>query len=404
MNYKETTEWMFGQLPMYQNQGAKAYKADLTNTLALVNHLNNPQKYFKSVHVAGTNGKGSVSSMLASILQEAGYKVGLFTSPHFKDFRERIKINGNEIKEQFVVDFVEKNKDFFDANSLSFFEMTTGMAFSYFAKEKVDVAIIEVGLGGRLDSTNVIDPLVSVITNIGFDHKQFLGNTLGRIAYEKAGIIKHRTPVVVGETIEETKTVFRTIAKLNSSELHIAENINFPDYKCELKGDYQKKNLKTVLTVVSLLQVHFSISKKDVERGLLNVSKNTGLKGRWQVLNEKPFVVCDTAHNEHGLRLVLEQLVGLKYNTLHIVLGVVNDKDLDEILPLFPKVAKYYFCSPNLSRGLDEEVLEKKAEVFGLKGKKFNSVRKAYENALQNAGNEDVVFIGGSTFTVAEVV
>ena len=404
MNYKETTEWMFGQLPMYQNQGAKAYKADLTNTLALVNHLNNPQKYFKSVHVAGTNGKGSVSSMLASILQEAGYKVGLFTSPHFKDFRERIKINGNEIKEQFVVDFVHKNKDFFEANSLSFFEMTTGMAFSYFAKEKVDVAIIEVGLGGRLDSTNVIDPLVSVITNIGFDHKQFLGNTLGRIAYEKAGIIKHRTPVVVGETIEETKTVFRTIAKLNSSELHIAENINFPDYKCELQGDYQKKNLKTVLTVVSLLQVHFSISKKDVERGLLNVSKNTGLKGRWQVLNGKPFVVCDTAHNEHGLKLVLEQLVGLKYNSLHIVLGVVNDKDLDEILPLFPKDAKYYFCSPNVSRGLDVDVLEEKAEVFGLKGKKFKSVIKAYENALQNAGNEDVVFIGGSTFTVAEVV
>lgn len=404
MNYKETTEWMFGQLPMYQNQGAKAYKADLTNTLALVNHLNNPQKYFKSVHVAGTNGKGSVSSMLASILQEAGYKVGLFTSPHFKDFRERIKINGNEIKEQFVVDFVEKNKDFFVANSLSFFEMTTGMAFSYFAKEKVDVAIIEVGLGGRLDSTNVIDPLVSVITNIGFDHKQFLGNTLGRIAYEKAGIIKHRTPVVVGETIEETKTVFRTIAKLNSSELHIAENINFPDYKCELQGDYQKKNLKTVLTVVSLLQVHFSISKKDIEKGLLNVSKNTGLKGRWQVLNEKPFVVCDTAHNEHGLKLVLEQLVGLKYNSLHIVLGVVNDKDLDEILPLFPKDAKYYFCSPNVSRGLDVEILEKKAEVFELKGKKFKSVIKAYENALQNAGNEDVVFIGGSTFTVAEVV
>ncbi len=404
MNYKETTEWMFGQLPMYQNQGAKAYKADLTNTLALVNHLNNPQKYFKSVHVAGTNGKGSVSSMLASILQEAGYKVGLFTSPHFKDFRERIKINGNEIKEQFVVDYVEKNKDFFVANSLSFFEMTTGMAFSYFAKEKVDVAIIEVGLGGRLDSTNVIDPLVSVITNIGFDHKQFLGNTLGRIAYEKAGIIKHRTPVVVGETIEETKTVFRTIAKLNSSELHIAENINFPDFKCELQGDYQKKNLKTVLTVVSLLQVHFSISKKDIEKGLLNVSKNTGLKGRWQVLNEKPFVVCDTAHNEHGLKLVLEQLVGLKYNTLHIVLGVVNDKDLDEILPLFPKDAKYYFCSPNVSRGLDVDVLEEKAEVFGLKGKKFKSVIKAYENALQNAGNEDVVFIGGSTFTVAEVV
>ena len=404
MNYKETTTWLFSRLPMYQTQGAKAYKADLSNTLVLINHLNNPQKYFKSVHVAGTNGKGSVSSMLASILQEAGYKVGLFTSPHFKDYRERIRINGKEIEEQFVVDFVDKNKTFFEENELSFFEMTTGLAFSYFAKQNVDIAIIEVGLGGRLDSTNVISPLVSVITNIGFDHKQFLGNTLGKIAYEKAGIIKPHTPVVIGETNLDTKPIFVTIAKLNKAEVHYAETKDFPVYECELKGDYQKHNIKTVLTVISLLQVHFSISKKNIEKGLLHVSRNSGLKGRWQVLSEKPFVVCDTAHNEHGLRIVVEQLKALKYKTLHIVIGVVNDKDLEEILPLFPKKAIYYFCSPNVSRGLDVKVLQAKAKDFNLNGKIYSSVAEAYKKAMQNADKEDVVFIGGSTFTVAEVI
>lgn len=404
MNYKETTEWLFSRLPMYQLQGAKAYKADLSNTLELVNHLNNPQKYFKSVHIAGTNGKGSVSSMLASVLQEAGYKVGLYTSPHFKDYRERIRINGREIEEQFVVDFVSKNKEFFENKELSFFEMTTGLAFSYFAKEKVDIAIIEVGLGGRLDSTNVIEPLVSVITNIGFDHKQFLGDTLGKIAYEKSGIIKPHTPVVIGETNLDTKPIFVTIAKLNKAEVHYAETKDFPDYDCELKGDYQKHNIKTALTVISLLQVYFSIDKEDIEKGLLNITKNTGLKGRWQVLKKKPFVVCDTAHNEHGLRIVINQILGLKYKNLHIVFGVVNDKDLDEILPLFPKNATYYFCSPNIARGLEAEQLMKKCKKFGLIGSKFTSVNEAYSNAMQNADKEDVVFIGGSTFTVAEVV
>lgn len=404
MNYKETTEWMFGQLPMYQNQGAKAYKADLTNTLALVNHLNNPQKYFKSVHVAGTNGKGSVSSMLASILQEAGYKVGLFTSPHLKDYRERIRINGHKIEESFVVHFVKNNKLFFEEKELSFFEMTTGMAFSYFHEKKVDIAIIEVGMGGRLDSTNVIEPLLSIITNIGFDHKQFLGDTLGRIAYEKAGIIKHRTPVIIGETIEETKTVFRTIAKLNNSELFLAQSMDFPEYDCELKGNYQKQNIKTVLTAISLLQVHFQISIENIKNGLVNISKNTGLSGRWQILQKKPLVICDTAHNEHGLRLVVDQLIKTKHDSLHIVLGFVNDKDLDDILPIFPREAKYYFCKPNISRGLSAASLMNKAQQFNLIGTSYGSVNEAYNSALHAALKDDVVFVGGSTFTVAEVI
>lgn len=404
MNYQETTDWLFHQLPMYQAKGAVAYKADLSNTLALCNHLNNPQKYFKSIHVAGTNGKGSVSSMLASILQEAGYKVGLFTSPHLKDFRERIKINGHVIDKNFVVDFVAENKSFFEENSLSFFEMTTGLAFEYFAKEKVDIAIIETGLGGRLDSTNVIEPLVSVITNIGFDHKQFLGDSLGRIAYEKAGIIKHRVPAVVGETTEETKTVFRTIAKLNSAELHLAENKDFPKYECDLKGDYQQQNIKTVLTVVSLLQIHFSISKKNIEKGLKNVVRNTGLLGRWQILNEKPLVVCDTAHNEHGLKVVMNQIKAIHCDQLHIVLGVVNDKDLSEILPLFPKKAIYYFCKPDVLRGLDKDILKMKAQEFGLFGKAYNSVSKAYQEALKKAKENDFIYVGGSTFVVAEII
>lgn len=303
-----------------------------------------------------------------------------------------------------MIDFVADNKSFFEASALSFFEMTTGLAFSYFAKEKVDVAIIETGLGGRLDSTNVIEPLVSVITNIGFDHKQFLGDSLGRIAYEKAGIMKHRVPVVIGETTEETKTVFRTIAKLNSAELHLAENKDFPSYDCDLKGDYQQQNIKTVLTVVSLLQVHYSISKKNIENGLLHVVANTGLLGRWQVLNGKPFVVCDTAHNEHGLKIVINQIKKIKFNQLHVVLGVVNDKDLSEILPLFPKAAIYYFCKPGVSRGLDATVLKEKALEFGLTGNTYNSVSEAYEAALSKAKDNDFVYVGGSTFVVAEII
>ena len=404
MNYSETTEWLFSRLPMYQKKGAKAYKADLNNTLALVNHLNNPQKYFKSVHVAGTNGKGSVSSMLASILQEAGYKVGLFTSPHLKDYRERIKINGKFLEKKFVTNFVAENKEFFEENELSFFEMTTGLAFAYFAEQEVDIAIIEVGLGGRLDSTNVINPLLSVITNISFDHKQFLGDSLGKIAYEKAGVIKPHTPVVIGEVDVETKPIFVTIAKLNKAEVHYAERMSFPTYECELKGNYQQKNIVTTLTAVSLLQKHFSISNKNIEDGLLKIVENTGLQGRWQILKENPLVICDTAHNAEGLKYVIEQLKNLKFKDLHIVLGIVNDKDLNEILPLFPKNAKYYFCSPDSERALQAEELQKVAKKFKLTGESYKSVNEAFKSAGKLANKEDLIFVGGSTFTVAEVI
>ena len=404
MNYKETTEWMFSQLPMFQMQGAAAYKEDLTNALLLVNHLKNPEKTFKTIHVAGTNGKGSTSSMLASILQESGYKVGLYTSPHLKDFRERVRINGEMISEAFVVDFVAENKAFFEANELSFFEMTVGLAFDYFAKEAVDVALIEVGMGGRLDATNVIKPLISVITNIGFDHTQFLGSSLEAIAGEKAGIIKQNTPVVIGEYTEETKPVFESIAAKKHAPIYFAQEYPEVVYDCDLLGDYQVHNKKTALLAINLLKAIFDITEDNIKAGFKNVVLNTGLLGRWQVLQEKPMVVCDTAHNSHGLKIVLNQIPKQKFKKLHIVLGVVNDKDLASILPLFPTNATYYFCKPNVSRGLDAEILCKKAAEFGLNGEVFVSVSAAYNSALKNAGLNDFIYIGGSTFVVAEIV
>ena len=404
MTYQETTAWLFSQLPMFQMQGASAYKKDLTNTLLLVEHLQHPESIFKSIHVAGTNGKGSTSSMIASILQEAGYKVGLYTSPHLKDFRERIRINGEMISEDFVVDFVAQNKSFFEANQLSFFEMTVGLAFDYFAKEQVDVAVIEVGMGGRLDSTNVITPLVSVITNIGFDHTQFLGDTLPKIAAEKAGIIKSNIPVVIGEYSEETKLVFTAKAKLENAPIYFAQDNPEVTFECALLGDYQVHNKKTVLQAIELLQSQFDIDEKHIKLGLKNVIQNTGLLGRWQILKQKPFAVCDTAHNSHGLKIVLNQIQKHSFETLHIVLGVVNDKDLDSILPLFPKSAKYYFCKPNVPRGLDAEILKQKAIDFSLFGKVFNSVSEAYGEAVNSAKDSDFIYIGGSTFVVAEIV
>ncbi|MCW1149205.1 bifunctional folylpolyglutamate synthase/dihydrofolate synthase [Flavobacterium lacisediminis] len=404
MNYQETTTWLFNQLPMFQMQGASAYKKDLTNTLLLVEHLQHPEIKFKSIHVAGTNGKGSTSSMLASILQEAGYKVGLYTSPHLKDFRERIRINGEMISEAFVVDFVAQNKSFFEANQLSFFEMTVGLAFDYFAKEQVDVAVIEVGMGGRLDSTNVISPLVSVITNIGFDHTQFLGDTLPKIAAEKAGIIKSNIPVVIGEYSEETKPVFVAKAKFESASIYFAQDNSEVTYECVLLGDYQMHNKKTVLQTIKLLQSQFNIEENHIKLGLKNVIQNTGLLGRWQILKQKPFTVCDTAHNSHGLKIVLNQIQKHQFKTLHVVLGVVNDKDLDSILPLFPKNANYYFCKPNVPRGLEPQILQKKATEFGLYGEVFNSVSEAYEEAINLAKDSDFIYIGGSTFVVAEIV
>ena len=406
MNYQETTEWMFKQLPMYQLQGASAYKKDLTNTHLLINHLGNPHQDLKCIHVAGTNGKGSTSHMLASVLQEAGYKVGLYTSPHLKDFRERIKTNEIPITEDFVCDFINSNKTFFEANDISFFEMSVGLAFDYFAKEKIDIAIIEVGMGGRLDATNIITPLVSVITNIGLDHTQFLGNTLELIAAEKAGIIKTEIPVIIGEYIPETKAVFLAKAKENHAEIYFASDLISDNLPSDLIGDYQIHNKKTVLQTIKILneQTNFNISQKNIESGLLNVVKNTGLLGRWQQLGESPKVICDTAHNKNGLEIVLNQIQKEKFNQLHIVLGVVNDKDLDEILPLFPKNAIYYFCKPNIPRGLEASILEKKANQFGLTGKTYHSVSEAYKQAQESAAANDFIYIGGSTFVVAEIL
>ena len=406
MNYQETINWMFNQLPMYQLQGASAYKKDLTNAYLLANHLGNPEKNLKCIHVAGTNGKGSTSHMLASIFQEAGYTVGLYTSPHLKDYRERIKINGEEISEDFVCEFINKNKAFFEANDMSFFEMTVGLAFDYFAKEKVDIAIIEVGMGGRLDATNIITPLVSVITNIGLDHTQFLGNTLEAIAFEKAGIIKSGIPVVIGEYTNETRPVFESKAKENNSEIYFASDLIHERFPSDLIGDYQVHNKKTVLQTIAIInyQKDFKIYETDIKSGLLNVVKNTKLQGRWQQLGEFPKIICDTAHNKNGLEIVMKQIQKEKYDTLHIVLGVVNDKDLDEVLPLFPTNAIYYFCKPNIPRGFDAKILQEKAAGFNLKGEVFNSVSDSYTAALQNASKSDFIYIGGSTFVVAEIL
>ena len=390
---------------MYQRIGAAAYKVDVSNTLKLMAHLKDPQNSFKTVHVAGTNGKGSTSHMLASVLQDAGYKVGLYTSPHLKDFRERIKLNGKMMPEQKVVDFIESHRSFFEENQLSFFEMTVGLAFDYFKNEKVDIAIIEVGLGGRLDSTNVINPEVSVITNIGLDHTQFLGTTLAEIASEKAGIIKSKIPVVIGEAKPETTAVFIDKARKEKSPILFVEEEELPEFKTDLLGNYQIKNYKTAHATLGVLkQKGWGISNKNIENGFLNVAKNTGLQGRWQLLNKSPKVICDTAHNIEGLSLVLNQLKKEDFDQMHIVLGVVADKNLDAILPLFPKNAIYYFCKPAVIRGLAEAKLQQKARAYELIGTSYVSVSEAYKSAMTAAKTKDLIFIGGSTFVVAEVL
>ncbi|RKE91014.1 bifunctional folylpolyglutamate synthase/dihydrofolate synthase [Ichthyenterobacterium magnum] len=405
MNYQDTINWMFKQLPMYQNQGKTAYKKDLSNTLLLANYLKNPENTFKSIHVAGTNGKGSTSHMLASILQEVGYKVGLYTSPHLKDFRERIKINGKEVSKQFVMGFIKKHKTFFESHSLSFFEMTVGMAFDYFSKKKVDIAIIEVGLGGRLDSTNIISPEVSVITNIGLDHTQFLGNTLKAIAYEKGGIIKKSIPVVIGETQKETEAIFKNLAKENVSQIYFADQLITKDYKSDLKGGYQKNNSKTAVQTIKVLNKKgFKVLKHHIIEGLTSVSKNTGLKGRWQILHNNPKVICDTAHNKEGLLYTMHQLKEQVYNELHIVIGFVNDKNLEDLLSLFPSEAKYYFCKANINRGLGVIELQKMFSSKGIKGKAYNSVNEAFKDAKEQAKDDDLIYVGGSTFVVAEII
>ncbi len=406
MNYQETVNWMFNQLPMYQSVGKSAYKEDLTNTILLSNYLGNPERKLKCIHVAGTNGKGSTSHLLASILQEAGYNVGLYTSPHLKDYRERIKINRDEISEDFVVDFISKHKKFFEENELSFFEMTVGLAFDYFKKSNVDIAIIEVGMGGRLDSTNIITPLISVITNIGLDHTQFLGNTLSLIANEKAGIIKQNIPVIIGEYLEETKPVFIAKANENNSDIYLASDLIEENYPTVLLGDYQISNVKTVLQTIKVLQSQnkYIVSEENIKNGLMKVIKNTNLQGRWQQLQQNPIVICDTAHNKHGLEIVLKQIQKQQFDQLHFVFGVVNDKDLDSILALFPKNAIYYFCKPNIPRGLDATILQEKCLEFELIGSLNNSVAEAYANALKKSKPADMIFIGGSTFVVAEIL
>ncbi len=396
---------MFQQLPMYQKQGKSAFKKDLINILKLTEHLNNPQQRFKTIHVGGTNGKGSTSHMLASIFQEAGYKVGLYTSPHLKDFRERIKVNGVMIRKNCVINFIKRNKTFLAANQLSFFEMTVGLAFEHFAKQHVDIAIIEVGLGGRLDSTNIILPELSIITNISKDHTQMLGNTIAKIAFEKAGIIKANTPVVIGEFTPETKTIFQEKALKTTSPIYYVNQQQENTFTTDLLGDYQQKNINTTVQAITILKNKFSkITNTSIQKGLQNVVKNTGLKGRWQILNKEPLTICDTAHNEAGLKLVIEQLKKQQYNNLHLVLGFVNDKNVTVILKLFPQDAFYYFAKPAIPRGMDTEKLAKLGEKQHLNYKVFSSVSKALLAATKKATKNDVIFIGGSTFVVAEVV
>ncbi len=403
MTYKETLDWMFAQLPVYQQKGKAAFNGKLDNILAFSAHLGNPETRFKSIHVAGTNGKGSSSHMLASILQEAGYKVGLYTSPHLKDFRERIRINGKTIGKKQVVKFIKKNKVFLEENKLSFFEMSVGMAFDYFGQKKVDIAIIEVGLGGRLDSTNIITPEVSLITNIGMDHLDMLGDTLEKIAQEKAGIIKENIPVVISEYQEEIAETFIATAKSKNAKILFAEQVIDRQYRSSLQGNYQSKNIKGVVAVLKELK-GFKVKKKHIKRGLKKVIKNTGIMGRWQILGKSPLVICDTAHNKEGLAYIMAQLGQQKFDRLHLVLGFVEDKDLDAILPLFPKNALYYFCSPAVMRGLEVQVLVKKANDLGLEGAPYDSVKSALKRAKKRASKKDLIYLGGSNFTVAEVL
>ena len=404
MNYQQTLSWMFNRLPMFQTQGKNALNNKLDNILTFTSALGNPQTKFKSLHIAGTNGKGSSSSMLASILQEAGYKVGLYTSPHLKDFRERIKIDGKEIPESYVVNFISENKSFLEKHSLSFFEMTVGMAFSYFAEEKVDIAVIEVGLGGRFDSTNIIIPEVSLITNISKDHTDILGDTLPKIAFEKAGIIKQNVPIVISEYQEETAPVFTARAKEMKAPIIFANHIE-TSLTTDLQGAYQEKNIKGVIAVTELL-IHqgWDITPENIAQGLLHVVHNTNLKGRWQTLDSYPTIVCDTGHNVGGLTYVMEQLKKQTYTHLHIVVGFVKEKDVNSVLELFPKEATYYFCSPAIARGLNVDTLKEIATAKGLQGERYSSVAEALNAAKTQALPTDFIFVGGSTFVVAEVV
>ncbi len=428
MNYNQTLDYLFSRLPMYQRVGAAAYKADLKNTIAICKVLGNPQTGLKCIHVAGTNGKGSTSHMLAAVLQKAGYKVGLYTSPHLIDFRERVKVNGKLISKDYIVEFVEKYKTKLENIEPSFFEWSVGLAFDYFVHEEVDVAIMEVGLGGRLDSTNVINPVVSIITNISFDHMNLLGDTLQKIAMEKAGIIKARKPVVVSQYQPQISQIFSDKARELKAPIQFAskdykvieykkENNNLlvtvlskknnetKTYQLDLTGTYQVKNLVGVIAALNVIVENgFIINDDDINNGLANVIKLTGLNGRWQTISEDPLVICDAGHNEDGIKEVIENLKTYSYKQLHFVLGVVNDKDVSSILKLLPKDATYYFAKASVPRALPENELKMKAEEFGLKGNIFSNVKEALEAAKSNYKNGDLIFVGGSTFVVADAL
>ena len=430
MTYAETLDYLFNALPMFQRVGASAYKADLTNTISLCEHLGNPQETFKTIHVAGTNGKGSTSHALASVFQAAGYKTGLYTSPHLKSFTERIRIDGKEITEEDVVEFVANNRVFLDQLQPSFFEMTVGMAFWYFAKESVDIAVIEVGMGGRLDSTNVIHPELCVITTIGFDHTQFLGNTLPLIAGEKAGIIKQGVPVVISQTQKETQEVFSQLAAAKQAAIVFADqlwevtklpesenpNIQQPanfkvrssdgefTMKFDLNGDYQRFNLPGILEAVKQLRNQgWNLSDTALQVGLESISMQTGLKGRWQLLQVNPIILADTGHNEAGIGEVVNQLKKYSYSKLWMVIGMVNDKDISKVLDLLPKEANYIFCQASIPRAMDAHELARKGNEKGLIGQVIPTVTEALEFARKNAASDDLIFVGGSTFVVAEI-
>jgi len=433
MTYSETTDYLFNCLPMFHRIGAAAYKANLDTTIKLDEYFNHPHTKFKTIHVAGTNGKGSTSHIIASILQSEGYKVGLYTSPHLTDFRERIKINGEEISKQEVVNFVEKHKSVFDEFHPSFFEMTVALAFDYFARQNVDIAVVEVGLGGRLDSTNIISPLLSVITNIGFDHTEFLGNTIAKIAAEKAGIIKHKTPVVIGEWNDESAPIFESKVKNEKAEIIFAsqcfnanavkQNGAYQEFEIEvlnsdfnkfdkqkiqidLLGYYQQKNVITALAAIATLQKNNILKIKDdtIFSGFSCAAKQTGLRGRWQIISENPITICDTGHNSHGLNLSMAQLKSIKYNKLFFIFGMVGDKDLDSVLELLPHDAFYIFTNANLPRAIPAADLMKRCSSVNLRGEVVVDVKNALSRAKELAQKNDLIFVGGSTYVVAEII
>ncbi len=427
MTYEESLDYLFSKLPMFQRIGPPAFKKSLNRTVALMEQLGNPHQRFKSIHIAGTNGKGSVAHMLAAILQAAGYKVGLHTSPHYRDFRERIKLNGQMVSKSYVQDFVNQHQGLMEQLQPSFFELSVGMAFCYFAEQQVNVAVVETGLGGRLDSTNVLTPLLSIITNISYDHQQFLGDTLPEIAGEKAGIIKPGVPVVIGETQPETREVFIKKAEATGSEICFADQVfeverisvdgegqtfsvswtntgSWPTIRLSVSGSYQQQNLVTVLGSLEYIRTHFEVQVEQMLTGLAHIQELTGIQGRWQVLGQEPLVIAESAHNLAGVKVAMEQLAQLSFSNLHMVWGMVSDKDPVPVLELLPRSAQYYFVRPDIPRGLDAQQLREIGKGVGMMGKAYNSVQQGLEVARKKAASNDLIYVGGSIFVVAEVV